>query len=133
MYQLSSLSNEDLLAAFAGLVAQDRRTTAALLAHIAEIDARHLYLRAGHESMRAYCMAELGLSEDSAAKRIQVARLARQLPVLFPAIADGRLTLGAVRLLAPRLTAANAESLIAESSHKTVAEIEFVIARHFPR
>src|SRR5689334_13960653 len=133
MYQLSALSNEDLLEAFAGLVAQDRRTPAALLAHIAEIDARHLYLRDGHESMRSYCLVRLGLSEDAAAKRIQVARLTRELPALFPAIADGRLSLFSVRLLAPRLTSANVDELIAEASGKSAAGIQEVLARRFPK
>ena len=43
-----------------------RRTTAALLAHIAEVDARKLYLPAAHPSMFSYCVEELGLSEDAA-------------------------------------------------------------------
>jgi hypothetical protein len=45
-YSLSHLSNQALLADLAALVAADRQTTAALLAHIAEVDARALYLPA---------------------------------------------------------------------------------------
>ncbi len=132
-YRLTHLSNEQLLAGFAALRAQERCTMAALLAHIAEIDARHLYLRAGFESMRAYCVHELRLSEDAAAKRIQVARLAHGIPAIFPAIADGRLHLGAVRALASRLTPANVEQLIAAATHKTVEAIEVELARLFPQ
>ena len=132
-YTLTHLSNDVLLQGFATLVAQDRRTTAALLAHIAEIDARHLYLRAGFESMRAYCIHELHLSEDAAAKRLQVARLARELPALFPAIADGRLHLGAIRTLATRLTTVNVDELIAAAANRTVEEIEILLAHRFPK
>src|SRR5258705_12991400 len=131
-YNLTHLDNDSLLQGFAAHVAQDRRTTAALLAHIAEIDARHLYLRAGFESMRAYCMHELHLSEDAAAKRLQVARLARELPALFPAIADGRLHLRGVRALATRLTSANVDELIAVAANRTVAGIEILLAHRFP-
>src|SRR5690349_24034993 len=53
------------------LVAQDRATTASLLAHIAEVDARKLYLPAGYPSMHAYCVDELMLSEDAAFIRIR--------------------------------------------------------------
>jgi 5-methylcytosine-specific restriction endonuclease McrA len=132
-YDLTPLADEALLSGFASLVAQDCRTTAALLAHIAEIDARHLYLGAGFESMRAYCVRALNLTEDGAAKRIQVARLARELPALFPAIADGRLHLKAVRLLASRVTAANVDELVSACSNRSASEVELELARRFPQ
>jgi hypothetical protein len=130
---LSHVSDDVLMHGFATLVAQDRRTTAALLAHIAEIDARHLYLKFGHESMRAWCVATLHLSEDAAAKRLQVARLARRLPALFPAIADGRLHMGAVRVLAVHLNAENVDDLIAAASHLSVAQVEVMLAHRYPQ
>jgi len=133
MYNLSHLDDEALLQGFASLLACDRRTTAQLLAHIAEIDARHLYLRLGFESMQAYCVRELHLSTDAAAKRLQVARLARELPVLFEAIADGRLHLFGVRLLAPRLNAQNVHELIAAAANRTGPEIELMLANRFPQ
>ena len=100
-YRLTHLSDPVLLRDLAALVAQDRITTAEMLAHIAEVDARRLYLAAAHPSMLSYCVHELGLSEDSALKRIQAARTARQFPAIFDAVAEGRLHLSAVGLLAP--------------------------------
>jgi len=41
-YSLSHVADQVLLRALTILVAQDRSTTAALLAHIAEVDARRL-------------------------------------------------------------------------------------------
>src|SRR6266478_3174996 len=95
-FSLSHLSDPILLRSLAALVAQDRSITAALLAHIAEVDARRLYLPAAYPSMYTYCVGELHLSEDAAFKRIRVARMARKFPATFEAIADGRLHLGAV-------------------------------------
>src|SRR5689334_15684083 len=95
-FSLSRLGDLALLRALAALVAQDRLTTASLLAHLAEVDARRLYLAAGHDSMHAYCIAALRFSEAAAYKRIQAARVAREYPALFAAIADGRLHLTAV-------------------------------------
>jgi hypothetical protein len=46
----------------ADLVARDRATTAALLAHLAEVDARKLYLPAAYPSMYALCVGELRMS-----------------------------------------------------------------------
>jgi len=76
-YTLTHLDDAALLRALLELVAQDRATTSALLAHIAEVDARRLYAPAGYPSMHAYCVGALRLSEDAAFKRIQAARAAR--------------------------------------------------------
>jgi len=130
---LSQLGDRELLAALASLLARDRATTAELLAHLAEVDARRLYLPAAHPSMFSYCVHQLRLSEDAAYKRIQAARVARRFPVLFEALADGRLHLTAVGLLAPYLTPENAEELLAAAAHRTKAEIEAMLARRFPR
>ena len=53
-YSLTHLSDQDLLAELAVLVTTDRQTTARLLAHIAEVDARELYLPAACSSMHVY-------------------------------------------------------------------------------
>src|SRR5437762_10825895 len=71
-----------------------------MLAHIAEVDARKLYVAAGYASMYRYCVGRLKMSEDVARKRIQAARAARQFPAIFAAVADGRLHLTAVVKLA---------------------------------
>jgi hypothetical protein len=73
-YSLSHLSDESLLRGLIALVAQDRATTADLLAHIAEVDERKLYLPAGYPSMYLYCVDALHMSEQTAYKRIFVAR-----------------------------------------------------------
>jgi hypothetical protein len=68
-YALTDVSDRPLLDDLAGLVANDRETTAALLAHIAEVDARQLYLPAACSSMQMYCMRVLHFSEGAAAPR----------------------------------------------------------------
>src|SRR5262245_1354510 len=133
VYSLSHLSDHDLLCDLASLVARDRQTTAALLAHIAEVDSRRLYLPAAHPSMHAYCVHELHLSEDSAYRRITAARVARQFPAVFEAVADGRLSLTAVGLLSTYLTPENADELFESAAHKTKSEIEALLAQRFPR
>lgn len=132
-YSLTHLRDDVLLRDLAALVARDRCTTAALLAHIAEVDTRRLYVPAGYPSMFAYCVDELRLSEDAASKRIQAARAARQFPPLLAALADGRLHLTAVRLLAPHLTPGNADDLLAAATHQSKVSIESILARRFPR
>src|SRR5437867_3603142 len=132
-YALSHLSDGALLRGLSALVARERTTTATLLAHLAEVDARRLYLPAAYPSMYAYCVQELRLSEDAAYKRIQAARAARQFPTLFAALADGRLHLSAVVLLAPYLNQENIDELLAAAAGKTKSEIEELLAQRFPR
>src|SRR5262245_12045098 len=131
-YSLTHLSDGTLLRDLTALVARDRKTTAELLAHLAEVDARRLYLSAGYPSMHAYCEQKLRLSEDAANKRIRVARKAREVPALFGAIAEGRLHLSGVILLASHLTPDNADELIAAADRKSKAQIEMLIAARQP-
>lgn len=132
-YSLKRVGDADLLRRLALLVAQDNITTAQLLSHIAEVDARRLYLPAGCDSMHAYCVRVLHLAEESAKKRIRAARTAREFPAIFSAVAEGRLHLSAVCLLAPYLTKENAGELVAAATHQTKAAIEQMLAERFPR
>ena len=132
-YSLTHLADSTLLQHLAALVARDRATTAELLAHIAEVDARKLYLPEAYPSMYAYCVGELRFSEEAAFKRIHAARAARRFPAILEAVADGRLHLSAVILLAPHLNEMTAEELLAAATHKTKSEVEQILAARFPR
>ena len=77
-YWLTRLADHELIHEVTKLVAHERRNTADLLAHLAEVDARKLYAPAGYDSMYAWCMKVLQFSEDVACKRIEAARTARR-------------------------------------------------------
>ncbi len=132
-FTLDHVSNDTLLADLAALVATDRQTTAALLAHLGEVDERKLYLPAACASMHAYCVRVLHLAEEVAYKRIRAARIARQFPVIFDAIAEGRLHVSGVLMLAPHLTDENVRDVLTAASHRTKAELEALVARLAPR
>ncbi len=121
-YSLSHVPDSVLLTDLSKLVDQDRATSARLLAHVAEVDARKLYLPAAYPSMFEYCVRELHMSEGTAFKRIRAARAARRFPAIFEAVADGRLHLSAIVLLTPHLT----------PEYRTKAEIEQMLANRFP-
>jgi len=133
MKSCARLSDHELVCRFATLVAQDRTTTTELVAVMAEVDARRLYLPAGYPSLLAWCVGEFRMSEDVAFNRIRAARTAREFPAVLAALADGRLHLTAVLLLTPWLTHDNSGELIAEATHKTKREVEALVARRFPR
>ncbi len=132
-YSLKHLPDQQLLDGLSGLVGANHRNTATLLAHLAEVEARALYLPAACASMHVYCVRVLHLSEDAAYKRIRAARAARRFPAIFTAVAEGRLHLAAVVLLAPHFTDDNVDELIAAASYRTKAQIEVLLARRAPR
>lgn len=121
---LSGFSDSTLVDRARLAARSERHSTSVLVAYLAEIDARRIYAAAGYSSMRTWCVAELGLCEYSATRRIGAARAARRFPAILEALADGRLRLTAVVLLRPHLTESNVEELLAVASHKTREDIE---------
>src|SRR5687768_6462171 len=105
----SHLTDAELVAAIEGLVGDERDVTARVVAHLAEIDARGLYVPAGYPSLYIYCREGLGYSEDAAYNRKAAALVARRFPVVVDMLADGRLSLTVVKLLAPVLDDENYE------------------------
>lgn len=130
---LSELSDQDLLAGLSRVVATDRRVTAALLAHLAEVDRRRLYAGEGCSSMFVYCTERLGLSADATQKRIQVARASRRFPQLLDCLTAGRVHLSGLNLLAPHLTADNVEALLERATGRSKRDIEVLVAELAPR
>ena len=132
-FSLTHLADHVLLRELHALVTQDHATTAALLAHVGEVDERKLYLAKAYSSMYLYCLGELGMSEDVAYKRIAVARLARRFPSIFTAIADGRLNLSVTLMLTSHLTAENSDELLAAVALKPRDQVQLLLAERFPK
>jgi hypothetical protein len=132
-FSYSHFDDGPLLTTFDQLLGDERGSTARLIACLAEVDARRLYAPVGYSSMYNFCIEAKGLSEDAAHRRIQAARLARKFPVIFRALAEGRLHLSGVLMLRDYLTHANADELIAAAAHHSKRAIEQMLADRFPR
>jgi len=132
-YVRSHLSDDAVVLSLTRANAQELTSTADLLADIAEVDARKLYRPAGYSSMFSYCVDVLRRSEVAAYKRIRAARAARRFPVIFEMLADGRLHLSGIVLLAPYLTEHTAQDLLTAATHKTARQIEQLLAERYPR
>ena len=127
------LSDGELVAEVKSLAGCERHATAHLIAALAELDARRLYLAQGCSSMFTYCTQVLHLAEHAAYNRIEAARAARRFPVILTRLADGSVHLSAVRLLAPHLTPENHADVFREASHKSKREVEQIVARLQPQ
>jgi hypothetical protein len=131
--QPSQLTDTELVAEVGNLALSERRATADLVAHLAELEARRLHLRAGFRSLFAYCTEVLRLSEGGAYNRIEAAHLARRYPAVLDLLAQGRLNLGTLRLLGPHLTPENQDELFSAASGKSKREVQQMLAAMFPR
>src|SRR3954462_13296717 len=120
----ASLTDSQLLEEVHSLVARHRDITATLIASLAELDSRKLYLAEGFPSLRRYCTEHLRLSEHEAHNRIEAARIARRFPVVLEMLASGDLTMTTVNLLGDVLTDDNHEALLAAARHKSRREVE---------
>lgn len=127
------LSDDRLLAEVKRLAAAEHRATAALIRSLMELDARRLYLGEGCSSLFTYCTQVLHLAEGAAYNRIEAARAARRFPLIIAALEDSSVTLTAVRLLAPHLTPANHQGVLAAACHKSKRDIERLVSTLMPK
>ena len=128
----TALSDDELVERVKDLAACERRASVALIRSLIEFDTRQLSLREGCSSLFTYCTQVLHLSEGSAYNRIETARAARRFPQVLEMLERGDLTLTAVRLLAPHLTAENHGKVLAAARHRTKLEIQELIASMYP-
>jgi hypothetical protein len=77
MLELKGLSHDQLLTELHDLVGRNHELEAELIAYLAEVDARRLYLDQACPSMFHYCVHVLHFAEGVAYKRITVALAAR--------------------------------------------------------
>ena len=131
--RVSRLSEAALLAEVAATLAHERGYTVRLLLLLGAIEARAIHRTRACDSLYTWCTEVLHMSEGAAYKRIRAARVAERFPVVLPMLADGRLHLSAVVLLAPYLTGENVSELLASATHLSKAAVERLVAERFPK
>ncbi len=130
---LRLLPDDELLSGLRMLVERDRNLEAQLLANIAEVDARKLYLEHACSSMFTYATEILGFSDSAAYNRITAARLARNHPRILDEVESGALHLSAISLIAHHMTAENEEELLALARDQSKRELERRLAEWRPK
>ncbi len=132
LYSLSHVSDDELHSNTRRLVGRSNQLLAALLGHLAEVEARGIHRERACASLTTYCVYELRFSEDAAFRRARAARLAREFPVVLEHIAAGELHLTALLLLGPHLTEQNHRELLALAKHRTKREVLRLVRRLDP-
>jgi hypothetical protein len=96
---LQKLSNDELAENLKSLISKEREILSEILEHILEIDRRKFYLKMAYSSLFDYLTKHLGYSAGSAQRRIDAARLMKDVPELSEKLESGSLNLSQVSLV----------------------------------
>lgn len=129
---LAHLTDAELLTKTRSLVGRSNQVFAALLAHLAEVDARGLHRTRACSSLYTYCIYELRFSEDAAARRAGAAKLVKRFPLLLEPIANGELHLTGLLMLGPHLTPENIVEVLARAKFRTKKELGKLVRELHP-
>ncbi|MET0790241.1 MAG: HNH endonuclease signature motif containing protein [Polyangiaceae bacterium] len=131
--RLWSLADAELLAGLASVMRKHNGVTAEMLAYLAELDERQLFLDLGFSSLFEYCVDALGLCESTAGRHIAAARVCRAHPQVFAMVERGELHASALSLLKKYVTSENAGELFELCKGKSARQVEVLLAARFPR
>ncbi len=132
-FELKHLSDTEILAAVDRLRSAECVTQAQFLVYINIIQARELFAGEGYSSLHKYLMARFHYSKSSALRRMHAAGLARKFPLAYTLLAEGKLSLSHLQVLAPKMTVENAERLFAKAVKQSVEQLEESLAEEFAR
>jgi hypothetical protein len=114
------------------LVGKSNQVFAALLLHLAEVEARGVHRARLCASLYTYCVYELRFSEDAAARRSSAARLVKQFPLSFDAVARGELHLTGLLMIEPHLTVENHVEVLGRAKFRTKKELAKLVRELSP-
>ena len=97
--QLKNLTNEEIKTRMTKLVQTERKITHLILECINEIELRKIHLKDGYPSLFDYLTKCLGYTAGSAQRRIDGARLMRQIPAIANDIEQGKINLMQISML----------------------------------
>ena len=126
---LRALSDRDVVSSLDSLAERDRRTGAAIVAHLLVVAERSIHLDLGYSSLVEYCEDRLRCSKDVAYKRAAAVKVASAHPEVLTWLADGDMTLSGLVQLAPHR---DDGELVAEARGKSRREIQKLAAARHP-
>jgi hypothetical protein len=130
---LASISNDDLFVYVQRLTARSNVALADLLAHLSEVERRGIHRLRACASLYTYCIYELRMSEDAAYRRSKAARLVREYPELYDAIAKGEIHLTGVLMIGPHLGGERHAEILRRSRFRSKRELLRLIAEIDPK
>ncbi len=131
--EIISSDDKSLITAIKEGVKRERKEQALFLKRLAEVDRRKLWAKMAYSSLYDFCLNELGLSESSAGKRIQVCRVIQKFAFVLDLLKNNKITMTNITILAPCLTEANAKELFQEAQGLGRYRVEEIKCRFVPK
>jgi hypothetical protein len=133
---LERLSNEELALNLQSLISKEREILSLILEHILEIDRRKFYLKMAYSSLFDYLTKHLGYSAGSAQRRIDAARLMKDVPELSEKLENGSLNLSQVSLVQKairqkKVQIINKLEILESLEHKSFFDSQSIVSKAF--
>lgn len=119
-----TISNTELIERIEKLVRTERKIGHLVLLHISEIETRKIYAELGFDSMFSYLSRGLGYSESCAYRRLNSARLLKQIPEIAEKLVDGSLNLSQLTSVQKCLKADLKKSAVKYSDTNKPSELQ---------
>jgi hypothetical protein len=132
---LQRLSNEELALNLKNLISKEREILSEILEHILEIDRRQFFLKMAYSSLFDYLTKHLGYSAGSAQRRIDAARLMKEVPELSEKLESGSLNLSQVSLVQKAIrqkkAIVNKREILESLENKSFFESQSIVSKAF--
>src|SRR5215813_15243227 len=115
------------------LLGRERQLLVELVLALADFDRQRAYLELGYSSLWDYVHRALGQSETMTHYRVRAARFVQRFPQAVEPLRAGRLCITTLATLAPVVTEANCDAVLAEAMEKPKREVERIKAKPLPR
>jgi hypothetical protein len=136
---LAKLTDQELELRLKDLATKERKILHAILEHIKEFETRKLYLARAYSSVFEYLVKELGYSNSAAMRRLEAARLLRDVPIVAEKIKEGSINLSQIgelsralkekeKLMGDKFTCEVKAELVHSISGKTTKETQKELA-----
>jgi len=102
------------------LVRNERKITAEIISVICDIDKRKLFLELGSSSLFAYLTKKIGYSASAAQRRIEAARLSKEIPEIKEKLKSGTINLSTITLVTQGLREKAKNSIVTLESKKAL-------------
>jgi hypothetical protein len=134
LVHIAGLTSAEVMAELVREVATERAASARVLAWLAEVERRRLYLELGYSSLFAFCLGALGFSEDETCNRTGAVRAVLEYPEVLAMLEARTITMTTARLLYPHLKQqADPMSVLRSAAGRSRREVEVLIATLSPQ
>lgn len=124
---LKTLSNEALNEKLKKLISKEREILSEIILHIIEVDRRKLYLSLAYPNLFEYLIKHIGYSAGSAQRRIDAARLSREVPEVITNLENGKINLSQISLMQKAIRQVQTEQnnkVALETKEKLIEKIQ---------